>query len=317
MKAGRFGLRIIYALVLAAGLGGQAPAGEAVSAPVPSLSEAVKRDIIREFVLANTEFTLLHEFGHAFLHYFDVPVLGYEEDAADQLATMVMIRNADLSANPAGVNKLLMVSAEWRREWLHEGGYGTARPAYWDNHSLAIQRFFNVNCLVYGGNPVEFAFLMDSQYLPAERGFVCEDEYKVAEKAGHWIEERFGRRLWERLPGFGYDKISILYKEPRTPLSTELMSWMREEGLAERVAGRAEALYAWPEPLTIRFEACPGNSDAYFNNRVGEIVVCHELLEKFHELALIALREDLQEVCANAGLRRLFGARIGCPVPAP
>ena len=37
------------------------------------------------FVTTNSEFTLLHEMGHLLIHELQLPVLGREEDAADQL----------------------------------------------------------------------------------------------------------------------------------------------------------------------------------------------------------------------------------------
>ena len=41
------------------------------------------------FVTANAEFTLLHEMGHLLINELQLPVLGREEDAADQLGHVV------------------------------------------------------------------------------------------------------------------------------------------------------------------------------------------------------------------------------------
>jgi uncharacterized membrane protein YgdD (TMEM256/DUF423 family) len=40
------------------------------------------------FISANAEFTLLHEMGHLLINELQLPVLGSEEDAADQLGFM-------------------------------------------------------------------------------------------------------------------------------------------------------------------------------------------------------------------------------------
>ncbi|MEK9752119.1 MAG: DUF4344 domain-containing metallopeptidase, partial [Rhodospirillaceae bacterium] len=45
----------------------------------------------RTFVTGNVVFTLLHEAGHALIHMLDLPTLGREEDAADNLAALRMI----------------------------------------------------------------------------------------------------------------------------------------------------------------------------------------------------------------------------------
>ncbi|HYI71139.1 MAG TPA: DUF4344 domain-containing metallopeptidase, partial [Skermanella sp.] len=43
------------------------------------------------FVLGNTVFILYHELGHALIDQLGLPVLGHEEDAADNLASIMMI----------------------------------------------------------------------------------------------------------------------------------------------------------------------------------------------------------------------------------
>ena len=49
--------------------------------------QALYPDEVR-FVTANAEFTLLHEMGHLLISELKLPVLGREEDAADQLGFM-------------------------------------------------------------------------------------------------------------------------------------------------------------------------------------------------------------------------------------
>jgi len=44
------------------------------------------------FVFANTVFVLFHELGHGLIHEFDLPVLGEEEDAADTIASIFLLR---------------------------------------------------------------------------------------------------------------------------------------------------------------------------------------------------------------------------------
>ena len=58
----------------------------------------------REFgkqLAAVDAFILVHEFGHAFIHAFDLPVLGREEDAADAVATVFLTRAVDNGAEYA------------------------------------------------------------------------------------------------------------------------------------------------------------------------------------------------------------------------
>ena len=44
------------------------------------------------FIVGNVTFALLHEFGHAIIRDFDVPLLGLEEESADTIAAVALIR---------------------------------------------------------------------------------------------------------------------------------------------------------------------------------------------------------------------------------
>ena len=45
-----------------------------------------------EFAMHDAVFTLYHETGHLLVHELDLPVLGKEEDAADALAVILILR---------------------------------------------------------------------------------------------------------------------------------------------------------------------------------------------------------------------------------
>ena len=53
----------------------------------------------------------------------------------------------------------------------------TETPAYWDVHSLSIQRFYNITCYAYGADPEYNSDLVGGDYLPADRAASCQDEY--------------------------------------------------------------------------------------------------------------------------------------------
>jgi hypothetical protein len=58
-------------------------------------------------VAGTTAFVLLHEVGHALIHVLDLPTTGREEDAVDQLATLLM-----LGEGPVG-DSLAFAAAAW------------------------------------------------------------------------------------------------------------------------------------------------------------------------------------------------------------
>lgn len=282
------------------------------ASPASALDEEVRDDMVRLFVLANTEFTILHEFGHAMIHQFSIPVFGQEEDAADQIATTAMILKYDADVDPQAIDRLLAVSSEWLSEWHQQTAERGNSHAFWDSHSLAIQRFYNINCLLYGANPDDLEFLLDSEALPAERGFDCDQAYAQALHAYRWLFEAHGRTPDASIPYVG---IIVDFEEPRTPRHAMLKDWIVDSQLARDLAARATEFFPWPEPVTLFFDNCPGSPDAYYNRNVGEIVVCYELIELFLDKSEKSLSRNVGLVFASIGLRRLFGDRLACDAP--
>lgn len=127
------------------------------------------------YVIANLRYILLHETGHALIDLLDIPATGRQEDAVDQLATMLMQHFAALDESPATVSENLGMAANWLL--AHSTGeYDLA--AYADEHALGEQRFFNIQCLIYGSDPVRFADIVVSKGLTPERAKGCPDEAK-------------------------------------------------------------------------------------------------------------------------------------------
>ncbi len=283
--------------------------GQSDEKPVSYMTDAHRELVVREFVLANVEFTLLHEIGHALIHQFPVPVLGREEDAADQMATTWMIIRHDIDVDTEAINRLLMVSTEWMNEWDEEASNPRNEHAYWDSHSLAIQRFYNVNCLLYGANPDELSFLFDTEVLPAERGFDCEQAFQQAVHANFWLLDAFGRDKDTLVP---FNGLTVEYEETRNPRHEKLRTWVVESGLVQDINSRATELFPWPNPIRLFFDNCPGSSDAYYNRNVSEIVICYELLDVFMERTERSLNQTVELVCRNPGLRRLYKDQLGC-----
>lgn len=129
----------------------------------------------------------LHELGHALYHLLDVPVLGREEDAADQFAAIVLLELPPRQARYAidGIAHLLRGQADEEtpdREMLA------------DDHSLTGQRLYNLLCLAYGADRRTFGYLVDGGALPRTRATQCGAEYDLAAYA---LQKLFRRHLRE------------------------------------------------------------------------------------------------------------------------
>lgn len=113
--------------------------------------------------------TFFHELGHALIDAWRLPVTGKEEDAVDQLSTLVLINRAEEDEQMALDGAVaFMLYAE-----LDKG----LEKVYWDEHSLDEQRFYDTVCLVYGHNPDKYTYLVADGTLPAERAELCREDY--------------------------------------------------------------------------------------------------------------------------------------------
>jgi hypothetical protein len=114
---------------------------------------------------------VLHELAHAVFDLKKVPILGREEDAADQVAAFLLLRLGDTEARRAIASIAFMYASEAKE----------APPKLKDlakEHGLPGQRLFNLLCISYGGRPKVFGDLVERGFLPAERAEQCHDEYQ-------------------------------------------------------------------------------------------------------------------------------------------
>ena len=119
----------------------------------------------------------LHEAAHALFDMLHVPILGREEDAADQIAAYMLLRvDKDLSRR-----SIAAVALMYAKEVQSDDTPGMKHFA--DVHSLPAQRLYNLLCMAYGADPVLFADAIDRGSLPAERAEDCSFEYEQVDYA--------------------------------------------------------------------------------------------------------------------------------------
>jgi len=122
-----------------------------------------------EAVVGGFLMVLLHEAGHAMSDIFELPVLGREEDSADQLAAFVMLQFGPDVARTA-INGAAFY-------WLTSWNGGDWFP-HFDTHSTGSQRAATFLCIGYGGDPERFKDLVEKRWLPKERADNCGREYQ-------------------------------------------------------------------------------------------------------------------------------------------
>ena len=137
---------------------------------------------------------ILHETGHALFDVLDVPIMGREEDAADEISTFVALqfqpKLADIVvaaysdigetfANPP--TKAPDTTAADYPTDKTEQCFADPFCAFADVHGTWGQRFYNTLCLMYGGAPTHYAFLKSGGWLPKDRD--CPAEYALVRHA--------------------------------------------------------------------------------------------------------------------------------------
>ena len=124
------------------------------------------------YLQANLRFIVMHEVGHALVDLLDLPITGREEDAADQLAGWMMLKNVDTTESFGTLAMNMQMAADFFAADSQQ--YGMQH--YADVHSLGQQRFFNIQCMIYGHDPARFLRIVTSGNLPEDRAQGCPDE---------------------------------------------------------------------------------------------------------------------------------------------
>ena len=260
----------------------------------------VPRDKLKattEFAVGNMLFVLLHEAAHGLISDLGLPVLGREEDAADQFATVTM-----LAMKTEFTHRTLVNSA---KSWLISDRRARVKgevATYYDNHGLDLQRAYNIICLMVGSDNDQFADLANEVNLPEQRQESCIFDYSNAQ----WSWER-ALKPHRRAPEQARTTYQIVYgkAEGRFELFEKVA---RVTGVMERVADRLVDLYVWKKPFTIELQTC-GSSGAKWIGPEHKITLCYELADEFVQLYKLHGEDPLASLSPPAGSR--LGAPLG------
>ena len=117
--------------------------------------------------------TSLHEFAHALFEMLRLPVLGREEDAADQVSAYIMLQLGKVE-----VRRLIGGVAYAYKTEAEAATKPPTMTHFADVHGTPAQRFYNVLCIAYGADKQLFGDLVEKGYLPKDRAEDCKDEYQ-------------------------------------------------------------------------------------------------------------------------------------------
>ncbi len=155
----------------------------------------------REALVGQLLFTAAHEFGHAAFDIYNVPVLGRQEDAADEFATYFLLQFGGERAH-----RLIRGAAYAYHQYFKnlndkdQPKVTVPLAAFSSDHGAPAERFYNLACISYGYDPKIFAAVIEKGYLPEGRAKVCKYEYsnlKYAIKTliGPHVDEQLAEKV--------------------------------------------------------------------------------------------------------------------------
>jgi hypothetical protein len=119
----------------------------------------------------STVFIFYYEVGHMLIHELDLPIVGKEEDVADQFSAYFL-----LSSDPSEDKSLsgaIMLSAA---KVFARQSTPPKKGDFIDEHALNQQRYYNIVCMVYGASPEKYSGLVTKLNYPESRLNGCRQE---------------------------------------------------------------------------------------------------------------------------------------------
>jgi hypothetical protein len=172
----------------------------------------------REAFTGQLLFAIAHEFGHAAFDIYNIPVLGRQEDAADQFASHFLLHFGGPLAQ-----RLIWGAAysyhDYMKNLKDKPRVTLPITAFSSDHGAPEQRFYNLVCIAYGYDPRIFAAVVEKGYLPDPRAKVCKYEYSnlsyaITKLIGPHIDQDKAEKAYETTETWS---VAPFWRKPAAP----------------------------------------------------------------------------------------------------
>ncbi len=232
--------------------------------------ERIDDDVL--YVLGNIANTMIHEFGHALVSEFELPVDGSEEDAVDALANVVMVGETDSEY----LDRMIEAVAD---DWFIQGEYDESNAPSEDGHAIPADRGVAVVCILVGSDPEYFAEVADHAGLDAAEQQECQGVYEEAH--AHWDDALAEHYLADdEEPSI---EIPIHYGEPAEGMEM-IAELIESSGLIEDIVEQMRWTVRFPNPIEVKVESC-GEENAFWSPDDRQITLCHEIVLGYYNRA--------------------------------
>lgn len=233
-----------------------------------------------EFAVNNSQYVLYHEIGHMLVHQFGLPILGREEDAADNIATYSLLAQESDAADTALVDSAYgwLLSDAMTQSDEYEAA------DFYDEHSLDPQRAYAIVCLMVGNDPEGFASVANEYELDADRQDRCIDTYGQFEASlGSLLSPHLGQGA----------KITVSYESAGAEYE-DARALLENSGIMEAAAQDIGTSFALPNPIAFVGREC-GEPNAYYDPQEAEVVMCYELMDDYVNMIITDMLEGEEE----------------------
>lgn len=249
-------------------------------------SKQQRSDMIR-FAANNSLFVLYHEMGHLLIDQLRLPVLGREEDAADNISTWTLLNKRTEAAE-----KTLADAAEG---WLLTGvAYrsGKYEEDFAAAHSLDKQRAYQIVCMMVGSDDTAFSPIANQYAIGRDRQESCYWEYELVDRSLKGVLE-------DHTGNGGDAKVNVIYNDAGGRLKFAADAF-RSSGVFDEVAEEVRQKYQLRRPIKFNARRC-GEANAYYDPDTIEIIFCYELMKDFMDLYAAELPELVDPAPSGAG----------------
>lgn len=222
-----------------------------------------------EYIAGNAYHVLMHEMGHLVIDQLRLAILGQEEDAADNFATIALIDEDTEFAD----NALANTAHFW---FVLSDSQSSDASTYFAEHDLDIQRAYRIVCHLVGVDAEAFDYLAKAAELAEDNYDTCGANFE--QTADSWFSTLDAHKPE---PGFE-NKVELIYQEPEPQFETAL-SILRESLIVEDAIAFINTYVALPNVITIRAASC-GEANAFYDSSDISITMCYELINLYAEI---------------------------------
>lgn len=222
---------------------------------------------IRRFAINNSLFTLYHEVGHLLIDQMKLPVLGREEDAADNIATWMLLQQNAPAANQAledAVEGWALTSSSFDDRWTNDD--------FTSGYSPDRQRAMQIVCLIVGADGAAFRLVANAYAMHPDRQHTCHFEYELMDRSMREVLAETGTGT----------EVEIVFNDAGRDLALA-RQMLSNSGILDAVAEEIRRGYRLDNAVTMTATEC-GEPNAFYDPETVEIIFCYELVEDFLDL---------------------------------